>query len=331
MALIDDVILNRKLFGTLPGRDTELDKLAFKVIAQSLLEAQCFDYTEVLHIFAHHYKVRGFNFERDVSCARPPGNTIWLESTLDRHQLGVLLLSEQLPSPHLTEWLVPFGMLTGQGRKHVAKRFLVKTPAPQELVPVSNCILVSSSYFRHDHRLNKKVYEPHGAKVLTDEIGVPLTFEMLNKSNFEIAEREACAKAFSEWFSTAWWFLTLLQCKNVTAERVLRDDRLQKARIRKGKPALREFYVLNVTLPGQKSKATSGNVNSGGAPKRLHTVRGHLATYTAERPLFGKYAGTYWIPAMVRGQTEAGSIEKRYKAKTKRETLKTSETEAKGL
>ena len=61
MALIDDVILSRKLFGTLPGRDTELDKLAFKVIAQSLLEAQCFDYTEVLHIFAHHYKVRGLS------------------------------------------------------------------------------------------------------------------------------------------------------------------------------------------------------------------------------------------------------------------------------
>jgi len=41
-------------------------------------------------------------------------------------------------------------------------------------------------------------------------------------------------------------------------------------------------------------------------------VRGHFATYTQERPLFGRYAGTVFIPAHVRGTPEAGIVIKDY-------------------
>jgi hypothetical protein len=46
--------------------------------------------------------------------------------------------------------------------------------------------------------------------------------------------------------------------------------------------------------------------------KRYHICRGHFATYTEERKLFGKYVGRYWIPSHARGNIENGSIEKDY-------------------
>lgn len=51
------------------------------------------------------------------------------------------------------------------------------------------------------------------------------------------------------------------------------------------------------------------------APKRklsLHIVRGHFARYTPERPLFGKYTGTFWMPQHVRGSPTAGVVVKDY-------------------
>lgn len=44
----------------------------------------------------------------------------------------------------------------------------------------------------------------------------------------------------------------------------------------------------------------------------LHVVRGHFATYTEERPLFGKYTGTFWREAHTRGDAAAGEVAKDY-------------------
>ena len=37
-----------------------------------------------------------------------------------------------------------------------------------------------------------------------------------------------------------------------------------------------------------------------------HMVRGNFAEYGADKPLFGKYTGRFWIPAHVRGKREEG-------------------------
>jgi hypothetical protein len=49
--------------------------------------------------------------------------------------------------------------------------------------------------------------------------------------------------------------------------------------------------------------------------KALHIARGHFAHYTEDKPLFGKYAGTFWRPAHVRGSAEVGTVYKDYKVK----------------
>jgi len=56
---------------------------------------------------------------------------------------------------------------------------------------------------------------------------------------------------------------------------------------------------------------TEGQSQTLGIPRALHICRGHFATYT-ERPLFGKYRGTFWVPMHVRGAVEAGRTTKDY-------------------
>ena len=46
------------------------------------------------------------------------------------------------------------------------------------------------------------------------------------------------------------------------------------------------------------------------ADRRLHICRGHFATYSEDRPLLGKYAGRFWVPAHVRGRDLHGTVGK---------------------
>lgn len=76
-----------------------------------------------------------------------------------------------------------------------------------------------------------------------------------------------------------------------------------------------DFYTLCVTIGGQEVEyGSSGELQVG--KKRFHVCRGHFATYTEEKKLFGKYIGRYWIPAHMKGDPELGTIEKDYEVKT---------------
>lgn len=45
----------------------------------------------------------------------------------------------------------------------------------------------------------------------------------------------------------------------------------------------------------------------------LHICRGNFATYTEDKPLFGKFVGTYFRPAHMRGNAKHGEVIKDYK------------------
>ena len=60
-----------------------------------------------------------------------------------------------------------------------------------------------------------------------------------------------------------------------------------------------------------------GGVHSLGEIKHLwsnplHSCRGHFRTYTPEHGLFGKVAGTFWIPPHMRGNADHGVVVKDY-------------------
>ena len=107
--------------------------------------------------------------------------------------------------------------------------------------------------------------------------------------------------------------LSMLHVRNVTVEQVTRDEKLQRARQRRGKPPFVDYRVLRVVVPGtprQPADAGARQPVQGVLP--AHLVRGHFAHYGDERPLFGKYSGTFWVPSHARGNPEVGTVLKDY-------------------
>jgi hypothetical protein len=104
----------------------------------------------------------------------------------------------------------------------------------------------------------------------------------------------------------------LLNCKNVRTDShdfPLRRSIEHYKRI--GKPYFEKYYTLKVKAVGSKNQDNPGN--NGGWSNAFHVCRGHFKTYTPERPLFGKFTGTYWWESSLRGNSDIGIIEKDYK------------------
>ncbi|MBZ0291406.1 MAG: hypothetical protein K8L99_02455 [Anaerolineae bacterium] len=104
--------------------------------------------------------------------------------------------------------------------------------------------------------------------------------------------------------------LQFLNCKNVELvdyEPSLRIKQLSE----KHHVPLDTYKVLKVNTTRKVYPDREGD-DSPSDPKRLHIVRGHFAHYTDDAPLFGKYTGTFWIPAHVRGDESLGVVVKDY-------------------
>jgi hypothetical protein len=109
---------------------------------------------------------------------------------------------------------------------------------------------------------------------------------------------------FQCWMSPLKYTLAMLECKNVTSERVLPTRQQRRMYERRGEPIPNEHRII-VKVPGKGTHTLAGPRRPGEAQIPAHMVRGHFAEYTEERPLFGKYSGRFWIPAHVRGVGDA--------------------------
>lgn len=104
---------------------------------------------------------------------------------------------------------------------------------------------------------------------------------------------------------------TFANCKNTTVDDAPRSPRDIKVRRRLRIPEVKR-YTLNITKLLQPARLYDAS-SASGESRAFHVCRGHFATYTKERPLFGKYTGRFWIPPHTRGKKELGTIEKGYK------------------
>ena len=108
--------------------------------------------------------------------------------------------------------------------------------------------------------------------------------------------------------------LGLLNCKNVTVEDVEHPPKLQAKRARKGREPLVEYKVLSVQVGGSYRRLRDLTSRPKGEGKNaLHSVRGHFANYTEEKPLFGHYVGQVFRMSHMRGQEKFGEIKKDYR------------------
>jgi hypothetical protein len=87
---------------------------------------------------------------------------------------------------------------------------------------------------------------------------------------------------------------------------------VQKKRRKSGKNPGKTFKCLDIE-PMKKQSRRESDEGESDVERALHICRGHFKTYTEENPLFGEHTGTYWWPMHVRGNEDAGEVEKSYR------------------
>jgi hypothetical protein len=110
-----------------------------------------------------------------------------------------------------------------------------------------------------------------------------------------------------------WMATTFLHCKNTEViDSPPHPERLQKARIKRGKEPLFQYKTLNVGFAKKIIETTRQNKEPV-FHKALHICRGHFKDFSNGRGLFGKYKGLYWWDMHARGSEKEGIIFKDYK------------------
>ena len=97
-------------------------------------------------------------------------------------------------------------------------------------------------------------------------------------------------------------FLSAIQCKNVIKKENKPDEKLQKARAKRGKKPLFSYWTLELSDQKTKSGATCGGTH---ASPRLHLRRGHPRQF---KP--GEWT---WVQPCVVGNKSLGMVHKDYK------------------
>lgn len=100
-------------------------------------------------------------------------------------------------------------------------------------------------------------------------------------------------------------FLTILSCKNIRTQMVVPKRRKGK----KSNKQLSSYHILQIS---PTTRSAGGESKPLGWSNRVHLCRGHIKTYTAEKPLFGKIVGNIWCPPHARGNKKLGVIHKDY-------------------
>jgi hypothetical protein len=105
--------------------------------------------------------------------------------------------------------------------------------------------------------------------------------------------------------------LSFMNCKNVVRTDATDTEGPSDKWLRRQKQPKLRYHVLQID-PMKEVLRREGGSESNGLKKALHICRGHFATYTEEKPLFGRSTGTFWKPAHVRGTEKAGVVVKDY-------------------
>lgn len=104
--------------------------------------------------------------------------------------------------------------------------------------------------------------------------------------------------------------VTFAHCKGTVLAQHDIPPKIQKARVARGKRPLVTYRTIDIR-PATTVLGTHADSRESLA-RALHICRGHFAHYTADRPLFGKVTGTFFVPMHVRGSTQSGQVHKRY-------------------
>ena len=125
----------------------------------------------------------------------------------------------------------------------------------------------------------------------------------------ELAKQTLKDETIQGYINPIFYALGLLNCKNiVTLERGGPSTGAKRSR---HKTWLHRHYVLQIH-PLREIKKIERDEKPEAQEISFHFCRGHFKTYTAEKPLFGKYIGTFWWDVHARGSIKVGIVTKDY-------------------
>lgn len=104
---------------------------------------------------------------------------------------------------------------------------------------------------------------------------------------------------------------SLMNAKNITCVSNKPDEKLQKARMKRGKQQLVTWHELKLT-PFKKMHKEGGSSKVGDLIP-LHWVRGHFKIFSKEKPLFGRFSGRFWWQPHIAGTDDSRFVKKSYK------------------
>ncbi|HNR13961.1 MAG TPA: hypothetical protein PKM59_11670 [Thermodesulfobacteriota bacterium] len=112
--------------------------------------------------------------------------------------------------------------------------------------------------------------------------------------------------------------LILLNCKNITTEKVNPPLHVNKKRRKNGRSELFSYHALKVRIPGTKEEIPLKNIVNPESHNRIHLRRGHFKVYTHDAPLMGKHIGLYWWSPHLCGRNSKGVVVKDYQVKVRK-------------
>lgn len=146
---------------------------------------------------------------------------------------------------------------------------------------------------------------------------MPHTAHSMSGTEKEI-RREYLMTAVSHNIVAVLYTFSMMNCRNVTLiDGGFTDDRLSNRQRREPGRGHVAYKVLKVTVGKNREYVLGRGTTGEAAALPLHVVRGHFATYSPERPMFGNpdLHGRFWIPAHARGKKEHGEIVKTYEVR----------------
>lgn len=140
--------------------------------------------------------------------------------------------------------------------------------------------------------------------------------EMKGNPQFKIclsteSDRRSLTELASAFFCPAALSMSFMHCKNVVRTDATETEGPPPKWLRRMKQPTLRYHVLEIN-PMKEVLRKEGGSETNGLKKALHICRGHFATYTPDKPLFGRISGTVWKPAHVRGSKEFGEVKKDY-------------------
>jgi hypothetical protein len=141
----------------------------------------------------------------------------------------------------------------------------------------------------------------------TGAVMAPLQVSLLGALDMEVELATSLKSMIDSLMFQVLLTLSFMHCKNVVLSEVSSDRLISNERRRVGLKPFVRYHTIDID-PMKRVLRIEGSSETAGLQRALHICRGHFSTYSEERPLFGRVAGTFWIPSHVRGSIKEGVV-----------------------